>query len=37
LRTRYNRVRMPWRGKGSEMYVMGVSIRQESPEEIQQA
>jgi transcriptional regulator with XRE-family HTH domain len=37
LRTRYNRVIMPWRGKGSEMYVMGVSIRQESPEEIQQA
>jgi transcriptional regulator with XRE-family HTH domain len=34
LRTRYNRVLMPWRGKGSEMYVMGVSIRQEPPKEI---
>jgi transcriptional regulator with XRE-family HTH domain len=34
LRTRYDRVLMPWRGKGDEMYVMGLSIRRESPKEM---
>ena len=29
LRTRYDRVLMPWRGTGSETFVMGVSIRRE--------
>jgi hypothetical protein len=33
LRTRYDRVLLPWRGKGHEMYVMGLSIRRESPKE----
>jgi transcriptional regulator with XRE-family HTH domain len=34
LQGRYDRVLMPWRGKGSEMYAMGVSIRRESPKQI---
>jgi transcriptional regulator with XRE-family HTH domain len=34
LRTRYDRVLMPWRGKGDEMYVMGLSIRRESPKQM---
>jgi hypothetical protein len=34
LRTRYDRVLMPWRGKGSDMFGMGVSIRRESPTEV---
>jgi transcriptional regulator with XRE-family HTH domain len=33
LRTRYDRVLLPWRGKGHEMYVIGLSIRRESPKE----
>jgi hypothetical protein len=34
LRTRYDRILMPWRGKGEEMFGMGVSIRRESPTEV---
>jgi hypothetical protein len=34
LRTRYDRVLMPWRRKGDEMFGMGVSIRRESPTEV---
>ena len=34
LRTRYDRVLLPWRGRGDEMYVMGLSIRRESPTEV---
>jgi transcriptional regulator with XRE-family HTH domain len=34
LRTRYDRVLLPWRGRGDEMYVMGLSIRREPPKEV---
>jgi hypothetical protein len=34
LRTRYDRVLMPWRAKGDDMFGMGVSIRRESPTEV---
>lgn len=34
LRTRYDRVLMPWRSRGGETYVMGVSIRRESPTKV---
>ena len=31
LRTRYDRLLMPWRGKGNELFVMCLSIQREVP------